>query len=409
MASKKYLSNGTRIQYTITRKIIPGKKLYYSCSKAEEAIYDAWIAKLEATLDLGVIPPEIKEKFDGKHHEPGGTDTFGWLLRSYRKAAEDQNIKDDDLDRLDKVAEEYGGTKLTVMNTSEWSTNFISQLKRQKNLSEATVVHYIGALRRCLDFAVRNGKLSSVSLRFEKRGFGTYTPADIDWLLANGKEVKDSKPRSRRPTVNEWTEILRVASGEKPKNRQRSLELEFQAAFECILKIAPETAMRLSEIHTLRLAQVNFEKRVIHLPKTKNGSERFVPMNSLVVALLTEYLEHVKNGTRGMTGFSHVNDLLFPFYPGDLDSREDSQKRCAATTNLLSHRYASLFDAAGCGDLRFHDLRHEAVSRLFERTNLGETEIQKITGHLSKEGLARYLNLRAEYLVEMIEGAAGMK
>ncbi len=111
MASKKYLSNGTRIQYTITRKIIPGKKLYYSCSKAEEAIYDAWIAKLEATLDLGVIPPEIKEKFDGKHHEPGGTDTFGWLLRSYRKAAGVQDIKKDDLSRLDKVAEEYGGTK----------------------------------------------------------------------------------------------------------------------------------------------------------------------------------------------------------------------------------------------------------------------------------------------------------
>ena len=66
MASKKYLSNGTRIQYTITRKIIPGKKLYYSCSKAEEAIYDAWIAKLEAMLDAGVIPPEIKEKFDRK-------------------------------------------------------------------------------------------------------------------------------------------------------------------------------------------------------------------------------------------------------------------------------------------------------------------------------------------------------
>jgi integrase len=409
MASKKYLSNGTRIQYTITRKIIPGKKLYYSCSKAEEAIYDAWIAKLEATLDLGVIPPEIKERFDGKHHEPGGTDTFAWLLRSYRKAAGDQNIKDDDLSRLDKVAEEYGGTKLTVMNTSEWSTNFISQLKRQKNLSEATVLHYVGALRRCLDFAVRNGKLSSVSLRFEKRGFGTYTPADIDWLLGNGKEVKENKPRSRRPTVKEWTEILRVASGEKPENRQRSLELEFQAAFECILKIAPETAMRLSEIHTLRLSQVNFEERIIHLPRTKNGSERFVPMNSLVVALITEYLEHVKNGTRGMAGFGHENDLLFPFYPGDVDSREQTQSRREATTNRLSHRYAALFDAAGCGDLRFHDLRHEAVSRLFERTTLGETAIQKITGHLSKEALARYLNLRPKFLVEQIEGAAGMR
>jgi integrase len=409
MASKKILSNGTRIQYTITRKILPGKKLYYSCTKAEEPDFDAMIAKLEAMLDAGVIPPEIQAKFDGKRHEPGGSDTFAWLLRSYREAAEVQHIKKDDLSRLEKIAEEFGGTKLAVMNTSEWSSNFVSELKRKKNLSEATVVHYIGALRRCLDFAVRNGKLSSVSLRFERRGFGTYTPADIDWLLGNGKEVKESRPRNRRPSVKEWTEILRVASGEKPENRQRSLELEFQAAFECILKIAPETAMRLSEIHTLRLSQVNFQEKIIHLSRTKNGSERFVPMNSLVISLLVEYLEHVKNGTRGMAGFSHENDLLFPFYPGDVDSREQTQSRREATTNRLSHRYAALFDAAGCGDLRFHDLRHEAVSRLFERTTLGETAIQKITGHLSKEALARYLNLRPKFLVEQIEGAAGMK
>lgn len=409
MASKKILSNGTRIQYTITRKILPGKKLYYSCTKAEEPDFDAMIAKLEAMLDAGVIPPEIQEKFDGKRHQPGGSDTFAWLLRSYREAAEDQHIKKDDLNRLEKIAEEFGGTKLAVMNTSEWSSNFVSDLKRQKNLSEATVVHYIGALRRCLDFAVRNGKLSSVSLRFERRGFGTYTPADIDWLLGNGKEVKVSKPRNRRPSVKEWTEILRVASGGKPENRQRSLELEFQAAFECILKIAPETAMRLSEIHTLRLSQVNFQKKFIHLLRTKNGSERFVPMNSLVISLLVEYLEHVKNGTRGMAGFNHENDLLFPFYPGDVDSWEDTQKRREVATNRLSHRYASLFDAAGCGDLRFHDLRHEAVSRLFERTTLGETAIQKITGHLSKAALAMYLNLRPEFQAEQIEGAAGMK
>ena len=409
MASKKFLSNGTRIQYTITRKILPGKKLYYSCNRADESDFDARIAKIEAMLDAGVIPPEIKEKFDGKRLEPGGSDTFGWLLRRYREAAETQHIKKDDLSRLDKVAEEFGGTKLAIMNTSEWSGHFVSKLKRQKNLSEATVLHYIGALRRCLDYAVRIRKLSSVSLRFEKRGFGTYTPTDIDWLLGNGKKVKESKPRTRRPTVEEWAEILRVASGEKPKKRQRSLGLEFQAAFECILKIAPETAMRLSEIHTLQRSQVNFQDKFIHLLRTKNGTERFVPMNSLVIALLVEYLEHAKNGTRGMAGFSHENDMLFPFYPGDVDSWEDTQKLREATTNLLSHRYAALFDAAGCGDLRFHDLRHEAVSRLFERTTLGETAIQKITGHLSKEALARYLNLRPKFLAEQIEGAAGMK
>lgn len=56
------------------------------------------------------------------------------------------------------------------------------------------------------------------------------------------------------------------------------------------------------------------------------------------------------------------------------------------------------FEAAGCGDLHFHDLRHEATSRLFERTNLSGEAIMKITGHRSHAMVMRYLSLRASEL-----------
>ncbi|MCH8489816.1 MAG: tyrosine-type recombinase/integrase [Oceanicaulis sp.] len=53
---------------------------------------------------------------------------------------------------------------------------------------------------------------------------------------------------------------------------------------------------------------------------------------------------------------------------------------------------------AGLSDLRLHDLRHEAVSRLFER-GLNVIEVSTISGHRELRMLARYSHLRAGDLV----------
>jgi len=45
---------------------------------------------------------------------------------------------------------------------------------------------------------------------------------------------------------------------------------------------------------------------------------------------------------------------------------------------------------AGIEDLRFHDLRHKATSRLFENTDLDVMEVRAITGHKAMQMLARY-------------------
>ena len=57
-----------------------------------------------------------------------------------------------------------------------------------------------------------------------------------------------------------------------------------------------------------------------------------------------------------------------------------------------------LCERRGMNNLRFHDLRHEATSRLFEK-GLNPVEVATITGHKDTKMLMRYTHLRAEDLV----------
>jgi integrase len=56
----------------------------------------------------------------------------------------------------------------------------------------------------------------------------------------------------------------------------------------------------------------------------------------------------------------------------------------------------------GLADLRFHDLRHEAVSRFVE-SGLSDQEVSAISGHKSMQMLKRYTHLRAENLVSRLD------
>jgi integrase len=68
----------------------------------------------------------------------------------------------------------------------------------------------------------------------------------------------------------------------------------------------------------------------------------------------------------------------------------------------LSRQYAGIFAAAKCADLTFHDLRHEGISRLYERTTLESAVIRKMVGHLSERAHQRYMNLRASSFADRL-------
>jgi integrase len=158
-------------------------------------------------------------------------------------------------------------------------------------------------------------------------------------------------------------------------------------AHRVLFVLAIESAMRLREMYTLTLDQIDIAKRTIFLDKTKNGDKRQVPMSSVVVAVLRDHME-----TRELPE-GHPADLLFPWWDGDR-----SQKALVGVSDYLSKRFLDIFQQAGAVGLKFHDLRHEAVSRLFERTTLSESQIMKISGHKSHRMMMRYANLRGSDL-----------
>jgi integrase len=150
-------------------------------------------------------------------------------------------------------------------------------------------------------------------------------------------------------------------------------------------------------MYTLDVRQVDLRRRTVFLDKTKNGDKRQVPLTSVAVDAIRRYLKHVKDGTRGMAAWHSAEDRLFPWWDG-----VHTQKSLRQTTSLVSRQYARIFELADVGDFVFHDLRHDATGRLFERSKLREMEIQQITGHKTLQTLKRYANLRASRFAEAL-------
>ena len=152
-----------------------------------------------------------------------------------------------------------------------------------------------------------------------------------------------------------------------------------------IARIALYTGMRAGEIKGLTRRQVNLEKRTVHLTETKNGSARTVPLTREAVAVVRRALA---NPVRPID-----TDLIFFGEPGRDKVRRPYEFRPAWHRTLKQ---------AGSKGLRFHDLRHEAVSRLVE-AGLGDQEVAAISGHKSMQMLRRYTHLRAEDLVSRLD------
>jgi integrase len=154
-----------------------------------------------------------------------------------------------------------------------------------------------------------------------------------------------------------------------------------------MVKLALYTGMRQGEIQSLTLDQVDLKRRVVRLNETKNGSVRTVPLTKQAVKVMRAA---VKNPVR-------PEDTVLVFFgePG-----RDGQRR---GHDFKRAWFAAVRNAKIKG-FRFHDLRHEAVSRLVE-AGLSDQEAASISGHKSMQMLRRYTHLRAEDLVKRLDEA----
>lgn len=191
--------------------------------------------------------------------------------------------------------------------------------------------------------------------------------ARIEWGICTANPVKDvrkPKPapaRERRLTPRESRLLLRRASQHK------------NAELLAIIVLALETAMRQGEILKLRWENINLKTRIAHLPETKNGSIRDVPLTL------------------------KARDTLIAV------GAKPSGPVFSYTANGFKSTWRYLVGELGINDLHFHDLRHEAISRLFELGSLGVMDVAAISGHKSLSMLKRYTHLKAQKLVKKLD------
>ena len=136
--------------------------------------------------------------------------------------------------------------------------------------------------------------------------------------------------------------------------------------------------MRLSEIVTLRWERVDLRTRTLELVDIKNGYGRVVPLSTRAVGVLSALRGDIVR---------RLDGRVFAISP---HSTTVAFRRAAS-------RLRQMFGGSVGVDLHFQDLRHEAVSRLFER-GLSVVEVAAISGHRSIQMLHRYCHMNARAL-----------
>ena len=176
--------------------------------------------------------------------------------------------------------------------------------------------------------------------------------------------------RDRRLTPAEEQAILRAAREDG------------NPFVEPAIILALETAMRRGELLKLFPSDINFELRYAVARDTKNGRNRKVPLSRRAIQIFRALI----------------------------DAQSDDEKAIdapilALTPNALKKAFFDrVIPRSGVQDLHFHDLRHEAISRLAESGRFQLIELQAISGHRDVRMLQRYAHLCTGQLAEKMDG-----
>jgi len=208
---------------------------------------------------------------------------------------------------------------------------------RQINVKEATIRKEFILLRRVFSTAIESWNISIASDPMKQL-----------------KVPKDSKNRERRISCEEWERILTVVGGMR------------NPIIKAVIQFAYETGMRRSEL--LKLKWDDLGSKICILRDTKNGSNRTIPLSGNAMQIL-ESLER-------------TSERIFPI-----------------SGNAIRLSWERIVKKAEINDLRFHDMRHEAISRFFEM-GMSIAEVQVISGHKDVRQLFRYTHIRPETIVK---------
>ncbi|MFO6421650.1 tyrosine-type recombinase/integrase [Hylemonella sp. W303a] len=215
-----------------------------------------------------------------------------------------------------------------------------------------------------------------------------FTVLRKDW---GWTELANPAQLVRRPSVNDARDrrlydhitLRGISEAECPRdeltwiiNHTRSEELP------TIATLAVESGMRRGEICGIERQHVDLVHGVVKLPDTKNGTSREVPLTPTAKDCLRRFLDG-----------KPLRGRIFSMTPGAVTRAFiRARKRARKGYEVVCRKHGRRPLPMYFQDLRFHDLRHEATSRLAPVFDLGE--MAKVSGHRDTRMLLRYYHPR---------------
>jgi len=173
------------------------------------------------------------------------------------------------------------------------------------------------------------------------------------------RKPKINNSRNRRLVDDEENRLLKACR--ESKNQW----------LEPAVILALETGQRKGRVLQMRWENIDFAKQIIYMP---------------------DKISDNKNAPDEIPLFPRAIELLAAI-------RKPEGPIIESSDNALKLAFIRACERAGIENLRFHDLRHEATSRLFER-NLNMIEVAEVTGHKTLQMLKRYAHPKAENIVK---------
>lgn len=174
--------------------------------------------------------------------------------------------------------------------------------------------------------------------------------------------------RDRRLSASEEDRLLNAAQADE------------NPYIEPAVILALETAARRGELLAIEKRDVHLDECYVLLRETKNGQPRKIPLT-----------------TRAKQVLGHLV----------AECETDNERLLKLTPNALKIGFfRRVIPASGIEDLHFHDLRHEAISRLAESGLFQLIELQAISGHRDTRMLLRYAHLCAGNLAKKMDSVA---
>lgn len=302
-----------------------------------------WSIEMEAAIQTGALLAR-KKKSQKKT-------TLGQLIDRYIEEVHPlNNFCDSKISTYRLTQRDIGHYKLheiTIENVLAYGRQRRLGTDDRKGVARSTLNTQLQYMAELVEFA-----RISWSMPFE-----TNPVRDARYALAKMKLVGPSRKRARRLASGEYEKLMEAAKGHWISH---------------FIVIAVHNAMRLGEIHRQTWEDVDFENHTLTIrdrkdPNEKEGNDETIPM------------------------FHETWTLLHGLW---LCSKQRGRVFCqVATAGAVSDKFADVAQIAGCPDLRFNDLRHEACSRLFEE-GLKIEQVALVSGHKSWDTLKRYTQLK---------------